>query len=184
MRGSLTLPVNVIVVAVPPGSTWRPSKADAGFLGATFQGDAQFDGVTFERAQQFGSLLAREGLDLDVVQFPQPVRIIGSLPSWPSAGRHACRPARVVALEDGQQVAEVSVGRPLATSFGAYDRAVIATAVGPAVKSPVRRRLRHAQQSRGPGFRELNLSGGLRSYRRHWPGRFWRPQCRSPSAAW
>lgn len=110
MRGSLTLPVNVIVVAVPPGSTWRPSKADAGFPGAAFQGDAQFDGAAFERARQFGPLLACEGLDLDVVQFAQPVRIIGSLPSWPSAGRHACRPARVVALEDGQQVAQVSVG--------------------------------------------------------------------------
>ena len=56
-----------------------------GFLGAAFQGDAQFDGAAFERAQQFGPLLACEGLDSDVVQFAQPVRIIGSLRSWPVA---------------------------------------------------------------------------------------------------
>ena len=94
MGGSLTLPVNVIVVAVPPGSTWRPSKADAGFLGATFQGDAQFDGATFERAQQFGPLLACEGLNLDVVQFAQPVRIIGSLRSWPVSRTTPADPRR------------------------------------------------------------------------------------------
>ena len=50
----------------------------AGFGGATFQRDAEFIGATFQRAQQFGPLLAHRGLNLDGVQFDQPVRIEAS----------------------------------------------------------------------------------------------------------
>jgi uncharacterized protein YjbI with pentapeptide repeats len=53
-------------------------QGDARFDGVTFQGDARFDGATFERAQQFGPLLARRGLNLDAARFAQPVRIEAS----------------------------------------------------------------------------------------------------------
>jgi uncharacterized protein YjbI with pentapeptide repeats len=56
-------------------------QGDAEFDGATFQGDARFHGAMFERTQQFGPLLAHRELNLDVVQFAQPVRIEASTPS-------------------------------------------------------------------------------------------------------
>ena len=59
------------------------------FSGATFQGDvrfalttfqdtADFPEAAFERAQQFGPVLAHRGLNLDGVQFAQPVQIEAS----------------------------------------------------------------------------------------------------------
>jgi uncharacterized protein YjbI with pentapeptide repeats len=74
-------------------------QGDAWFRGATFQGDATFGWVTiqgnarflratFERARQFGPLLASRGLNLDGVQFAQPVRIEASTISM------SCRRAR------------------------------------------------------------------------------------------
>jgi uncharacterized protein YjbI with pentapeptide repeats len=48
------------------------------FGGATFRGIAAFGGATFERAQQFGPVLAHRGLNLDGVQFVQPVQIEAS----------------------------------------------------------------------------------------------------------
>jgi uncharacterized protein YjbI with pentapeptide repeats len=67
------------------GATFR---GDAAFGGATFRGDAAFGGATFEQAQQFGPLLAHGGLNLDAVQFAQPVRIEAS------TIRMCCRRAR------------------------------------------------------------------------------------------
>jgi uncharacterized protein YjbI with pentapeptide repeats len=74
-------------------------QGDAGFGGAifqgravfgaaTFQGRAVFDRATFERAQQFGPLLAHRVLNLDAVQFAQPVQIEAS------TTRVCCRRAR------------------------------------------------------------------------------------------
>jgi uncharacterized protein YjbI with pentapeptide repeats len=51
---------------------------NAWFGGATFHRAANFFGATFERAQRFGPVLAHRGLNLDVVQFAQPVRIEAS----------------------------------------------------------------------------------------------------------
>ena len=53
-------------------------QGEAWFGGATFQGEALFGGATFERAQQFGPVLAHSGLNLDGMQFAQPVRIEAS----------------------------------------------------------------------------------------------------------
>ena len=61
-------------------------QSDARFGGAIFQGVAWFSGATFERAQQFGPLLAKAGLNLDAVQFAQPVRIEAS-----TIGMSCCR---------------------------------------------------------------------------------------------
>jgi uncharacterized protein YjbI with pentapeptide repeats len=53
-------------------------QRDARFNGATFQRDARFHGATFEQARRFGPFLAYRGLDLDDVQFAQPVQIEAS----------------------------------------------------------------------------------------------------------
>jgi Pentapeptide repeats (9 copies) len=50
----------------------------AWFGGATFKGEARFAGAAFKRAQQFGPMLAHRGLNLDGVQFAQPVSIEAS----------------------------------------------------------------------------------------------------------
>ena len=50
-------------------------KGDASFGGATFQGHADFRRTTFERARQIGPLLVYRGLELDHVQFAEPVQI-------------------------------------------------------------------------------------------------------------
>jgi uncharacterized protein YjbI with pentapeptide repeats len=47
----------------------------AWFDGATFQRDVRFDGATFERVRQLGPFLAYRGLQMDEVQFMQPVQI-------------------------------------------------------------------------------------------------------------
>jgi uncharacterized protein YjbI with pentapeptide repeats len=60
----------MFVGATFEGETW--------FDKATFKGEARFDRATFERAQQFGPVLAHRGLNLDGVQFAQPVRIEAS----------------------------------------------------------------------------------------------------------
>ena len=50
-------------------------QSNARFAGAVFQGMAGFAGAAFERAQQFGPVLAHRGLNLDGVQFVEPVQI-------------------------------------------------------------------------------------------------------------
>ena len=50
----------------------------AEFGGVTFQDDAFFGDAIFERAQDFGPVLAHRGLNLDGVQFAQPVQIEAS----------------------------------------------------------------------------------------------------------
>ena len=47
----------------------------SGFIEVIFRYNAQFDEVVFERAEQFGPILAYRGLDLDGIQFSQPVEI-------------------------------------------------------------------------------------------------------------
>jgi hypothetical protein len=63
------------------GNAWfygATFQRGAGFDGATFQRGAGFVGATFEQAREFGPLLAYRGLELDKVQFAQPVQIEAS----------------------------------------------------------------------------------------------------------
>jgi uncharacterized protein YjbI with pentapeptide repeats len=53
-------------------------QGEARFDEATFKGDVRFTGASFERARHFGPLLAYRGLQLDNVQFAQPVQIEAS----------------------------------------------------------------------------------------------------------